>query len=73
MSTEIERKEEPMPRNQPTPLEILNGIAVLQALTFGYLVSSQMILNQRIRRLLKTVPVKEIVVVYRDVKEVADG
>lgn len=72
MSTEIERKEEPMPRNQPNPMDVLMSSFILQAMTFGYLVSSQIILNQRLRRLINTVPVKEIVVVYRDVKEVTE-
>jgi hypothetical protein len=72
VSTEIERKEEPMPRNQPTPMEILNASFILQAMTFGFLVSSQMMLNQRLRRLIKTVPVKEVVVVYRDAKELVE-
>lgn len=50
MTTEIERTEEPM-HNQPNPNEVLQGIAVMQAITLGFLVGSQLIINRRLRKL----------------------
>jgi hypothetical protein len=70
MSTEIERIEEEMPpRNQPNPMEVLQGIAVMQCITLGFLVGSQFMMKRNINLVLRAPRVKEVVVVYKEVKE----
>lgn len=36
--------------NQPNPVEVLQGIAVMQAVTLGFLIGSQVILNRRLQK-----------------------
>jgi hypothetical protein len=48
MSTEIER----IPKvKQPTPEEVLQGVATMQAFTVGFLVISQMVMGRRLAKL----------------------
>lgn len=68
MSTEIERKymhNQP----QPDPIQTLNGVAVMQAMTLGFLVASQIVMSRRMLKLMRMSTVKEVVVVYKEVKE----
>lgn len=67
VSTEIERKE--MPRTPPNPIEVLNGIAVMQAFTIGLLIANNVRMGMTLRRLSRIMPVKEVVVVYKEAKE----
>jgi hypothetical protein len=60
MTTQIERTEK-MHNNPPNPMEVIQGIAVLQAITLGFMVGSQLMLHRKLRRLnLHTVVVNNI-------------
>lgn len=65
MSTEIERKET-MRKPPPNPVEVLNSVAVMQAATLGFLIATQIVFAHRLSKLSN---VKEVVIVYREVKE----
>lgn len=74
MSTEIERtkhmRDDQHP--QPNPVDTLNAIAGITALTLGFLIGSQIVVmrNQAvIFRQLKSPQVKEVVVVYKQLEE----
>lgn len=51
MTTEIERTKTMHDKNPPNPMEVIQGIAVMQAVTLGFLVGSQLLINRRLRKL----------------------
>lgn len=55
-----------MPRQDPDPVQTLYSIAGMQALTLGFLIGSQLVLARRLGKLSN---VKEVVVIYKEVKE----
>lgn len=50
MATEIERNPK-MRNNPPNPMEVLQGVAVMQAVTLGFLIGSQFMMSRRLRLL----------------------
>lgn len=58
------------PNQQPDPVQTLYTMAGVQMITLGFLVGSQLILARQMRRLALAPPqVKEVVVVYKEIKE----
>lgn len=55
-----------MHQSPPNPMEVIQGVAVLQAVTLGFLVGSQILLGRKLRKLPQ---IKEVVVVYKEVYE----
>ena len=79
MSTEIERKnmteDQRPPRQQPDPIQTLNAVATMTALTLGFVIGGHigMTINmRRIHRMIQMPQVKEVVVIVKDASEIID-
>lgn len=71
MPKEIERTEDmAQPQQPPDPVQTLYTMAGMQALTLGFLIGSQIVVTRQLRRIVLTPPqVKEVVVIYKEVRE----